>query len=76
MSIAMIKEQYNESLKSFQDQITYDVNYKIKNMEEALLESQRKVKNFEDKLSLMEKVQFQNKQLLHEVESLRGQLKI
>ena len=72
----MIKEQYNESLKSFQDQITYDVNYKIKNMEEALLESQRKVKNFEDKLSLMEKVQFQNKQLLHEVESLRGQLKI
>lgn len=33
----MIKEQYNENLKSFQDQVTYDVNYKIKNMEEALL---------------------------------------
>ena len=33
----MIKEQYNENLKSFKDQITYDVNYKVKNMEEALL---------------------------------------
>ena len=74
MSIAMIKDQYNENLKSFKDQVTYEINYKFHNMEQALKEAQRKADRCEERMVVAEKSQNQNKLLLAEIQRLKRQL--
>ena len=71
----MIKDQYNESLKSFKDQITYEMNYKLHSMEQALRDAQRKADLCEERLVVAERTQNQNRMLAEEIANLKKQLK-
>ena len=74
-SISLIKEQYNESIKSLKDKMGYEISSKSQNYEKMILGYTSTINILEERVRKLETVAHgQNKSLLNENKALRNRL--